>query len=38
VDLIPDEEPVPARVLRLGSQPGDDRGIGKRVEEREEQT
>jgi hypothetical protein len=35
--VIPDEEPVPAELLRLGSQTGDQRGIGELVEERQEQ-
>jgi hypothetical protein len=37
-DLVPHEEPVPAGLLGLGGQVGDDAGIGELVEERKKQT
>jgi hypothetical protein len=33
-----DAEAIPAGLLRLGGEASDDRGIGERIEQREEET
>jgi hypothetical protein len=33
--VVPHEHPVPARLLGLGAQAGDERGVGKLVEKRD---